>query len=138
MPLRGREDTMRDRFRQLFTDYREDTLLALSVALIAFTAFGIGRATAPRPQKAAPIVEALPLTANAGTNLFQGNPDAVIGTTNGPGAFVASKNGTKYYLPTCSGANRIKKENRIWFTSIEEAKSQGYTPAANCPGLTVQ
>ena len=50
--------------------------------------------------------------------------------------FVASKNGTKYYLPTCSVAQRIKEENKIWFGSAGEARAAGYQPAANCPGLS--
>ncbi len=52
-----------------------------------------------------------------------------------PGGFVASKNGTKYYIPTCGGASRIKEENKIWFSTKAEAEKAGYGPAANCPGL---
>ena len=48
---------------------------------------------------------------------------------------VASKNGTKYHLPWCPGAKQIKDENKITFISAEEARVQGYTPAANCPEL---
>jgi hypothetical protein len=48
---------------------------------------------------------------------------------------VASKSGTKYYYPWCAGVSRIKEENKIWFNSIEEAKSAGLTPASNCVGL---
>jgi hypothetical protein len=44
------------------------------------------------------------------------------------GKFVGSKNGTKYYTPTCSGAKRIKPENYIWFKTEDDAKLQGYTP----------
>lgn len=51
------------------------------------------------------------------------------------GTYMASKNGTKYYLPTCSSSKRIKAENRVWFASKEEAEAAGYTPASNCPGL---
>lgn len=51
------------------------------------------------------------------------------------GAYVASKNGTKYYLPTCAGAERINEENRVWFASVAEAQAAGYGPAANCKGL---
>ncbi len=48
---------------------------------------------------------------------------------------VASKNGTKYHLPTCPGAKQISEKNKITFKSIEEARAAGYTPAANCKGL---
>ena len=48
---------------------------------------------------------------------------------------VASRNGTKYYLPDCSGAARIKESNLIRFDSITLAQAAGYTPAQNCQGL---
>lgn len=48
---------------------------------------------------------------------------------------VASKNGTKYYLPSCSGADRIADANKVWFASPAAATAAGYSPAANCPGL---
>lgn len=49
--------------------------------------------------------------------------------------YVASKSGTKYHLPWCSGAKRIKEENKIWFATKEAAEAAGYTPAANCKGI---
>jgi hypothetical protein len=51
------------------------------------------------------------------------------------GKYLASKNGKKYYLPSCKGAKRIKEENKVWFTTLEEAQQSGRTAAANCPGL---
>ena len=51
------------------------------------------------------------------------------------GTYVASKNGTKFYLPTCGSSKRIKEENKVWFDTKEEAIAAGYGPAANCPGL---
>lgn len=47
------------------------------------------------------------------------------------GAFVGSKNGTKYYRPHCGAVKRIKKENYIWFTDAQDAQLQGYT-AGTC------
>ncbi|MDE2021896.1 MAG: hypothetical protein KGI71_03215 [Patescibacteria group bacterium] len=48
---------------------------------------------------------------------------------------VASRNGTKYYLPGCAGADRIAETNKIWFASAVDARAAGYAPAANCNGL---
>ena len=45
-------------------------------------------------------------------------------------AFVGSKNSDKYHLPTCTWADRIKPENRVCFSSEEDAASQGYQPAS--------
>ena len=48
---------------------------------------------------------------------------------------VASKNGTKYYLPECAGAERIAEANKVWFVSPSAATEAGYAPAANCEGM---
>ena len=47
--------------------------------------------------------------------------------TEQKGIYVGSKNGTKYYTPGCSGTNRIKAENYVWFQSVEDATLQGYS-----------
>ena len=49
--------------------------------------------------------------------------------------FVASKSGTKYYLPSCAGAERISEANKVWFVSASAASAAGYSPAANCEGI---
>lgn len=52
------------------------------------------------------------------------------GTASAPvtsGVYVGSKNGTKYYTPSCSEVKRIKPANYIWFKSAEDAQIQGYT-----------
>jgi len=54
---------------------------------------------------------------------------------NTPGEVVASKAGTKYYLPTCAGADRISDDNKVWFASADLARAQGYEPASNCNGI---
>jgi hypothetical protein len=125
--------SFRDRFQQLAEDYREDILLALGVALIAFTAFGLGRATAPLPEKTKPFVEDLAPPKEPQRPVSE--PLSHENPSGQRGQFVASKNGTRYYLPSCAAAKRIKEENRIWFASAEEAQRAGYLPAANCPGL---
>ncbi len=54
---------------------------------------------------------------------------------NAQKVFVASKNGTKYYYAWCAGVTKIKEENKVWFSTKEEAEKAGYTPAANCKGM---
>ena len=46
--------------------------------------------------------------------------------------YVASKNGKMYYSLGCSGANRIKKENEVWFGSKEDAEKSGYASSTSC------
>ncbi len=45
-----------------------------------------------------------------------------------PCAFVGSKNSTLYHLPTCAAAKRIKPENRVCFSSADDATKRGYKP----------
>ncbi|MFA5998134.1 MAG: hypothetical protein WC814_01990 [Candidatus Paceibacterota bacterium] len=51
------------------------------------------------------------------------------------GPIVASKSGTKYYLPGCAGAERISEANKVWFASAAAAAAAGYAPAVNCKGF---
>lgn len=60
---------------------------------------------------------------------------AAVFSTTTTGQIIASKNGTKYYLSGCAGADRISEANKVWFSSIAAAVVAGYAPAANCKGL---
>lgn len=46
------------------------------------------------------------------------------------GSFVASISGTKYYTLSCSEVNRIKEENKVYFTTAKEAEESGFEPSA--------
>lgn len=46
--------------------------------------------------------------------------------------YVASRNGKLYYPILCSGANRIKEENKVWFANDIEAQKSGYTLSSTC------
>lgn len=46
--------------------------------------------------------------------------------------FIASVNGEKYYPIGCKAANRISKENIMWFASEKEARDMGYMPSSQC------
>jgi hypothetical protein len=72
----------------------------------------------------------------AGTDAGQGSgaaSKAAASPTTTP--VVASRTGTKYYLPDCAGATKISESNTVWFASIELARAENYEPADNCPGL---
>lgn len=62
-------------------------------------------------------------------------PAAAAAALPQSGNYIASKTGSKYYLPTCAAAKRIKDENKRWFATKQEAEAAGYQPAANCKGL---
>ncbi len=48
------------------------------------------------------------------------------------GEVVASKNGTKYYYPSCSGAKRLKASTKLTFASAAAAEKAGYSIAKGC------
>ncbi|MDD2657350.1 MAG: hypothetical protein PHD04_01660 [Candidatus Pacebacteria bacterium] len=63
------------------------------------------------------------------------SPTSEVGAPTWSVGVVASKNGTKYYLPDCAGADRISDANKVWFATAAAAVSAGYAPATNCEGL---
>jgi hypothetical protein len=73
-------------------------------------------------------IQKIPITPEvAGVSVESVETTKEIKENNQKGLYVGSKNGTKYYTPGCSGTNRIKPENYIWFQSVEDATLQGYT-----------
>jgi hypothetical protein len=68
-------------------------------------------------------------SANTATNA---STESIAVTDNQKCAFVASKNSNKYHLPTCQFAQKIKPENKICFSSKEEAESRGFQGAKCC------
>ena len=48
---------------------------------------------------------------------------------------LSSRNGSVYYFIWCSGAKRVKEENKIWFVTKEAAEKAGLKQAGNCSGL---
>jgi len=66
------------------------------------------------------------------TNQIIEPADKTITNTIKEKKYVASKNGKMYYPLGCSGANRIKEENEVWFSSEIEAEKSGYTRSSTC------
>lgn len=113
------------------------------IVAVAFSSFGLGRLSKLEENK-------IPLAIYDNAIYYTNNSASVtqatesgelakvqssqIGLVDG-GKYVASKNSDKYHAPWCSGAKRIKEENKIWFASKEEAAQAGYSPASNCKGI---
>lgn len=58
-------------------------------------------------------------------------PSAQIAGT-AEGEYVASYNSDKFHRAGCTSAGKILEENRVWFSSVEEALAAGYTPCGRC------
>ena len=114
----------------------------LIIILVSFSSFGLGRLSKIEEHKRPLSIYdniarvdnlASIVTATENKEAAEVQPPQVELAVGGK--YVASKNSDKYHAPWCSGAKRIKEENKIWFNSKEEAETAGYTPASNCKGI---
>ena len=118
-----------------------DVFLVLVVILVGLSGFSLGRLSALDEGKSPVRITSkggrpgIPSILGSGNPVLKAESIAAAAAVPGQGMVVASKNGTKYHLPSCPGAQRITEANKIWFDSIEEAKKAGYTPASNCKGI---
>lgn len=96
--------------------------VVIIVLLVGLASFGLGRLSAL--EEARPVVAIREALAEAKPR------EMSIG-----GLIVASRRGSAYHYPWCSGAEAIAVQNRIWFSSEEAARKAGYAPAKNCKGL---
>lgn len=114
--------------------------------VIASIFFALGRLSVLNSQKQPikvinPAVLGVSQTASVINSQPESSPggplgEIVVNTENtSSGVVVGSKTGKKYYFPWCGTVKRIKPENLIQFSSIEDARAKGYTPAENCAGL---
>jgi hypothetical protein len=106
-------------------DKKEDIYLAFLVFLIGAFLYGIFQIIQIDAKKESVII-------NISGNLTLERKSS---NENNQGLLVGSINGNKYHFPWCSGASRIKEENKIWFLSYDEALRAGYDKALNCKGL---
>lgn len=99
------------------------------VILVGLSGFGLGRLSKTEESKAPLTIREAGIDETAAVALSQ-ETAMVKG-----GQVVASKNGSKYHFPWCSGAKSISEANKIFFASAEGARKEGYAPASNCKGL---
>ena len=100
----------------------EELFFCAILILVGLISFGLGRQSVNHymPQTGETVLSQAAVTSASAVPL---------------GGYVAAKDGTRYHLPWCAGAQQIKGENKRWFESKEEAEAAGYTPAGNCKGI---
>jgi hypothetical protein len=96
--------------------------LILLVILLATASFALGRLSV--------LIEGKPLVAVTQASAVGATVPMQLG-----GQYVASRTGSVYYFPWCSGAQNIAPANQRWFQSEAAAQKAGYRPAKNCKGL---
>lgn len=111
-----------------------DLYVVLIIILVGIASFGLGKISSYEKNKIPISIQKTQdiLLSAVSTN---NSESKITETASNKGLIVASKSGTKYYYPWCSGVSRIKEENKVWFNTIEEARAKGLTPASNCTGL---
>ncbi|OGZ32572.1 MAG: hypothetical protein A3H02_00320 [Candidatus Niyogibacteria bacterium RIFCSPLOWO2_12_FULL_41_13] len=128
--------------KKFIDDNKKELFISASFILMAFIAFGLGRMSVLEEQKY-PIwfeevgeekiadksqsADSKAQIANSKSQITENKEQNRI--------LVGSKNSNLYHYTWCSGAKRIKEENKIYFSSKEEAEKAGYKPAGNCEGL---
>lgn len=120
----------RQKCKSLMTRAPRDVLVVAVLVLASSLSFGLGY-LAGRDAGQGSSITIIPSPFMGDSAAPMPGRDANAETSG----VVASKNGTKYYLPSCAGADRISSANKVWFASAQAAALAGYTPAANCKGL---
>lgn len=137
---------LKQKFLTGWLKYGDKIILAIGIILIAGISFEAGFLKGQKNQKepivinqpasdTCPKVEDSQNTGGTTSSPQQNNQTKTenqIAAENQKCAFVASKNSNKYHLPTCQWANKIKPENKICFSSVQEAQSRGYQGAKCC------
>jgi hypothetical protein len=116
----------------------KDLLTILIVILVGLGSFQLGKLSQKN------TIES-PKIDFTSTQITQTSKDAsksadikVLGLTpetaqkTGSGEYFGSNKGSKYYPINCIAGKTIKEENRIYFSSAEEAENAGYQPSDSC------
>jgi|SRR3989344_1912346 len=117
------------KFLEFIKSKQSEIVLTVAVILITTISFQSGKIFALKNFNK-PLVIKDPPTAISSNKKSQ----STNLTTNSKidSQIIASKNSTVYHFSWCSGAQRIKAENKIVFASEQEAQSRGYSLASNC------
>lgn len=116
--------------------HQKDIFLVFCMILISVISFNLGKINAVRK---------IPISITSG-QIDKGQADIYSAVNNdkqtAPGTaspnqvidrrVVGSKNSDKYHFTWCSGAKRIKEENKVWFEDEAAAQRAGYIKAGNC------
>jgi hypothetical protein len=111
----------------------ETYLMILIIILVGLAGFGLGKLSNAGEGKA--VIIQTGSKENTVPDSFkepQNTASAINAVSGNLGEIVASKNGTKYYLPGCNGVGRILDQNKVYFASEKEALDAGYTKASGC------
>lgn len=119
----------------LVKQYQHGLFIGLCMVITAGIGYNVGRITAlhaspSTEDQTASILDAQsPTKAVPAIKVTQPSP-----IPTDPRVVASKASSSKlYHHPWCSGAQRIKETNKLWFPTESAAISAGYTLAGNCP-----
>ena len=87
----------------------------------------------PGQEKNVPVAQQSTSSRESVGNTRQGGRRAAFGGGDGASVIVGNKHSKIYHRPDCPDYGRVSAENRVEFSSVEEAEKAGYRAAQNCP-----
>jgi len=135
---------MKEKIANFLKNNETKIVLIFGFILVAGLSFEAGFLQGKRLDKSPLIIEKAPQSSQIepGTTQVPNSQKDTISAQNSalasPAAlpqncaFIGSKNSNKYHLPTCQWAKRIKPENVVCFSSVEDATAKNYQPDKNC------
>ncbi len=139
------EKPLGKKFKEFWINYETKIILVLGFILVAIISFEVGALKGINLSQKPLVIEKASLVKSGSPEPSSGMPSQAQNLTSEPKKdptssvvlpqncmFVGSKNSNKYHLPTCRYAKSINPENRVCFSSLEEAQSKGYVPDKNC------
>ncbi|OGJ10472.1 hypothetical protein A2456_02355 [Candidatus Nomurabacteria bacterium RIFOXYC2_FULL_36_19] len=118
----------------LESEQGKDIMIVIIVILVGLGSFELGRLSKVNNSSGIKI-EYPNQDNNLETNVISAtdNVSKTVFDSNATGkTFFASSKGSKYYTISCSAGKTIKQENRIYFSTGEEAQQAGYTLSSGC------
>lgn len=129
----------------LESDRGEHILVIFIIILVGLSSFELGRLSKEKAHSGLKIEYPKALEAQKASVISSKTDTKVINTTqkaeiqktsiatnSAKIKFFASSRGNKYYSIGCSAGKTIKKENRVYFTTKEDAEQAGYELSGSC------
>ncbi len=112
-----------------------DVFVVLVLIGTALFSFGLGRVSvlAPRPPVVITMATSSDVYLSPAADISgEGSVNQTASAAGAGAAITGTRTTRSYYFSWCSGVNRIKEKNRVYFNSKEEAENAGYHPASSC------
>ncbi|MDQ5922471.1 MAG: Ada Zn binding protein [Patescibacteria group bacterium] len=128
----------------LESDKGKSLITVIIVVLVGIGSFGLGRLSKSQENKGIDILyrdinSFIPTNSPDKPNLSSNSLNSVD-TGKSPSkpensskkGFVASRIGSRYYPLDCPAGDKLKQENKIYFSTEKEAIEKGYTKSSSC------